>query len=84
MKLTKTKIVDDGWIECSFEHNGKTGKFTYICFGDIQTRGIDNVDSLEDDDEDIYAEIQDVVEEWFEIIQSVRKRTKEEVMIERL
>lgn len=58
------KILDEGRIEVEFKKGKKKGKFSYTLLGDIETRGIDNVEDYEEADyEDIYAEIHDWVSE---------------------
>jgi hypothetical protein len=60
VKVTK-KLDEDISIMGDFFYNGRSGKFTYILEGN--ERGIDEVDFIEEEDEDVYDEIVTWVEE---------------------
>lgn len=71
------KIDDDVCILCDFTINEKKGRFRYILEGN--ERGIDEVIDFEEEEEDIYEEIHNWIEEhiyWTTIIKVDGKEIK--------
>lgn len=62
MKVTKIERIEgaEEGIKCEFEHNNKKGVFEYTLIG--REIGIDDCD-YDEDDEDIYEEIHNWIEE---------------------
>jgi len=67
MKIISVKkhFYNDVYVDVEFEKRGKKANFTYTLIGD--ETGIDQCNYIEDEDEDIYADIHDWIYDNIEV-----------------
>lgn len=69
-KVTRTNYAGEPAINIQFEKNGKKAECVYTFFG--EDGGIEECNYQEQDDEDIYAELHEWIDEYLDVSLKVK------------